>query len=209
MNNSDYSRTRKSHKDPIQSTGTGHYKLYGKTFSFIPAYYPGLEVRQLEHAGRIVLDQVINDPPPYWFVTLLNARADDQALLRKHFGPRFGGGRILGSRRFVSLAEATAYFEVLCQIQKFAAEIEKARKVKEDRKGRLAVHQATLKMYSTPPVKPKSDPKISPIQKRNETRRDKAAGNGVAFLDRETFDPPERSTGLLEGSVSGPEGSQS
>src|SRR6516164_8315537 len=108
-------------KRPVQSTGTGRYKLYGNTFAFIPAYYPGLRVRQLERRGRIVLDEVINDRPVYWFVTLLNARAEDQALLRQQFGERFGGGRILGNRRFVGLADAREYFEALCQIPKFAA----------------------------------------------------------------------------------------
>ena len=29
-------------------------------------------MRRLKRFGRIVLDQVINDPPPYWFVTVQN-----------------------------------------------------------------------------------------------------------------------------------------
>jgi hypothetical protein len=85
----------------------------------------------------------------------------------------------------------------LCQVPKFAAETERAQKVKEDRKERLAAHQATLKMYSTPPINPKSDPKISPIQKGNEVGRDKVPGNGTAFLDRATFDPPRGLHGAI------------
>jgi hypothetical protein len=56
------SRAKSRASDPL-ANGTGRYKLYGKIFAFIPAYYPGLKVRELEHCGRIVLDEVINDPP--------------------------------------------------------------------------------------------------------------------------------------------------
>jgi hypothetical protein len=196
--------------------------LYGNTFAFIPAYYPGLRVRQLERRGRIVLDEVINDRPVYWFVTLLNARAEDQALLRQHFGERFGGGRILGNRRFVDLADAKEYFDALCCVPKFAAEIERRKKVKADRKERLAALQSTLKMYSTPPtrtspiqkskdsgkVKRRTTP-IAFLEKEESSGGVKSRGTPTPFLDRETFDPPEASTGLLDGSVNESEGSQS
>ena len=142
------------------------------------------------------------------FVTLLNARADDQALLREHFGPRFGGGRILGNRRFVDLRAARQYFEALCQIPKFAAEIERAQKVRADRKERLATQQATLKMYSSPPVKPEQNPQSCPIQKRNAAGRVKYRGTPTPFLDRETFDPPEAFAGQFEGSSSDPQGEE-
>ena len=163
----------------VQSTGTGRYKLYGNVFAFIPAYYPGLKVHQLERRGRIVLDEVINDRPPYWFVTLLNARTEDQALLRQHFGEQFGGGRILGNRRFVDLTDAKSYFEALYQVPKFAAEIERRSKVKAARKERLVALQSTLQMYSTPPTK------TSPVQKGKDSGRVKSRTVPTASLEKE------------------------
>jgi hypothetical protein len=47
-----------------------------------------------------------------------------------------------------------------------------------------------------------SRPKRS-IGTGNGSGRDKVPGKAVSRLDRETFDPPEASTGLLEESVSG------
>ena len=198
----------------VQSTGTGRYKLYGNVFAFIPAYYPGLKVHQLERRGRIVLDEVINDRPPYWFVTLLNARTEDQALLRQHFGEQFGGGRILGNRRFVDLTDAKSYFEALYQVPKFAAEIERRSKVKAARKERLVALQSTLQMYSTPPtktspvqkgkdsgkVKSRTVPTAS-LEKEEDSGRVEHQGTPIPFLDRATFDPSEASTRLLEGSA--------
>jgi hypothetical protein len=213
-----YSQKQSSHKRPVQSTGTGRYKLYGMVFAFLPAYYPGLKVRQLERRGRVVLDEVLNDRPPYWFVTLLNARAEDQALLRQHFGPRFGGGRTLGNRRFTGLADARSYFEALCQISKFAAEIERGKKVKADRKERLIANQSSLKMYSTPPTKTSSIQKgkdfgkvkcrPAPVafpEKEGESGRVENRGTPVPFLDRGTLPPLEASTELLGDSVDEPE----
>jgi hypothetical protein len=213
--------TSSSHKRHTLSSGTGRYRIYGDLYAFMPTYYPGLKVRQLGRAGRIVLDEVINDRPAYWFVTLLNAKAEDQALLRQHFGPRFGGGRILGNRRFVDLADAREYFEALCQIPKFAAEIERRGKVKAERKERLESLQSTLKMYSTPPtrtspiqksedsgrVKHRTTP-VASLEKEKASGRVEYQGTPTPFLNKGTFDLPEAFTGQSGGLVKGPEGSQ-
>jgi hypothetical protein len=44
-----------------------------KTFFHLPdkafgGAYEGLKARRLNQVGRLVLYQIINDPPPYWMI---------------------------------------------------------------------------------------------------------------------------------------------
>jgi hypothetical protein len=73
---------------------------------------------------------VVNDPPLYWFVTLLKLNQADRVLLRKHSGSCLGSGRN-GTCRFLSFNRAIAHFEAMTRVPEWAAEIHKAQKVKE------------------------------------------------------------------------------
>jgi hypothetical protein len=70
---------------------------------------------------------VVNDPPLYWFVTLLKLNQTDRVLLRKHFGSCFGSGRN-GTCRFLTFNRAVTHFEAMTRAPEWAAEIDKAQK---------------------------------------------------------------------------------
>jgi hypothetical protein len=106
----------------------------------------GLQGRLGKPSG-VVLDKVMNDQPPYWFVTLLKLDQTDQLLLRKHFGPRSGDGRN-GTSRFLSFEQALARFEAMTPVPEWAAEIDEAQKVYLKRRERLKALQSTGRMRS-------------------------------------------------------------
>jgi hypothetical protein len=93
-----------------------------KTFFDLPAPYGeavngpdgkpiSLRVRRLEHSGRLGLYQIINDPPPYWFVTIksFEPMGRDSVLISK----KLAHPHKIGTWRFVDLASAKAKFEQL------------------------------------------------------------------------------------------------
>lgn len=95
----------------------------------------------------MVLEKVINDPPPYWFVTLLNLTTADQVFLRENFGPDRGGSRNY-TCRFVSFERAITHFEAVTRLPKWAAEIDETQKVYLKRRRRLRALQSIERMRS-------------------------------------------------------------
>ena len=70
-----------------------------------------LRVRRLKHSGRLVLYQIMNDPPLYWFVQIRNFEPNgrdriliEKKLIRCHSVP---------SWRFLHLAKAETKYEQL------------------------------------------------------------------------------------------------
>ena len=81
-----------------------------KTFYWLDGAYEGLKVRRLDRFGPVVLDQVINDGAPYWFVTIRAFEPErDQPILKELFGQKLGNG----TRRFVRMTDARDYLERL------------------------------------------------------------------------------------------------
>jgi hypothetical protein len=82
-----------------------------------------LRVRRLKRFGRIVLDQVINDPPPYWFVTTQGyCPVRDLKIQSRLFrNCRWGNG----NWRFSRLSDAEATFQRLGSAPEYAADEEK------------------------------------------------------------------------------------
>jgi hypothetical protein len=94
----------------------------GKVFFSLQGSYEGLRVRRLKRAGRLVLDQVANDGPLYWFVTVrgFDERRDRSLLART--GSRWGNGTF----RFTTLQEAEAKFGELLAFPEYMQEAAEA-----------------------------------------------------------------------------------
>jgi hypothetical protein len=94
-----------------------------KTFFQLAGPYQALRVRRLKRVGRIVLDQIINDVPPYWFVTVQNYDPvkDLEIQIRLFPDSRWGNG----NWRFVRLSDAEATFETLATAPEYQMDEEK------------------------------------------------------------------------------------
>ena len=92
-----------------------------KTYFVLQGQYDQLKVRRLDRYGRLVLDQVINDGKPYWLVTIRGFKEHDRQLLSRALNQGWGNG----TRRFVSLESAKAYFDRLAQTPEYGADEKK------------------------------------------------------------------------------------
>jgi len=127
-----------------------------KTFHYLRGAYEGLRVRRLQQFGRIVLDQIINDPPAYWFVTVRNY--DEVLELKRQIDLfpdcRWGNG----NWRSCDLERAKTHFAKLCSHPDYVAEGEKAQKLRVARKERIKALQQAGKMRLVPPIGAKINP---------------------------------------------------
>jgi hypothetical protein len=97
-----------------------------KTFFQLAGPYEGLRVRRLKRFGRIVLDQVINDAAPYWFVTVqgYDPMRDLKIQSRLFRNCRWGNG----NWRFVRLSDAEAKFEAFADAPEYQSDEKKRQK---------------------------------------------------------------------------------
>jgi hypothetical protein len=114
-----------------------------KVFFNLQGGYEGLRVRRLKRSARIVLDQVINDLPHYWFVTIrnFNARIDRPRLVA--VGERPWGN---GTWRFLTLECAESTFERLRTLPEYAAEERRAENCRIRQRERLLEYQHSGKI---------------------------------------------------------------
>jgi hypothetical protein len=60
-----------------------------------------LRLRRLEQAGRLELVQIVNDPPPYWFVLIRNFDQSSDSKDRRALAPVASGWSGNGVWRFL------------------------------------------------------------------------------------------------------------
>jgi hypothetical protein len=96
-----------------------------------------LRLRRLEQAGRLALVQIVNDPPPYWFVLIRNF---DQSPNGKDRQALAGVTNAWGNGvwRFLDFAKARSRFEAFKALPIFVEEAKNAQKQREEKKERLA-----------------------------------------------------------------------
>jgi hypothetical protein len=122
--------------DPSAWSRLSNGSVWVKTFFQLPdqafgGAYEGLKVRRLDQVGRLVLYQIINDPPPYWMIWI------------KAFKPRrdTAPGLIHPDKipvwRFTDIEKARAKFTALASLPIFVAEAEKVAKSRESAKQRI------------------------------------------------------------------------
>ena len=96
-----------------------------------------------------MLDRIINDPPPYWFVTVRNYHEvlDLRRQIDRFPDCRWGNN----NWRFVDFERAKAHFAKLCSHPDYVAEGQKAQKLRLARKEPIKALQQVGKMRSLPP----------------------------------------------------------
>ena len=110
-----------------------------KTFFNLTGAYEGLKVRRLARFGRVVLDRVINDGAPYWFVAIRNFDETRDWPLIRSFSTSWGKG----TWRFVRLTDAERCFERLKLIPEYIADELKAENNRRKNSERMrAIHDS-------------------------------------------------------------------
>jgi hypothetical protein len=113
-----------------------------RTFILMKGFYEGLRARRLEVYGRLELLEIMNDPPPYWFIRLYGKERPLDA--------RYWDGKDTGlCWRLTELAAARLKFAELCSQPEYIQEAEKARNLSEAKRQRAleGVRSGKLKPF--------------------------------------------------------------
>jgi hypothetical protein len=107
-----------------------------KTFFRLPekafgGAYAGLKARRLKQVGRLVLYQIVDDPPAYWMIWIKGFNP------KKDIAPGLIHPDKIPVWRFTDIDSAKAKFADLAKLPTFLAEEEKAAKLRVSAKQRI------------------------------------------------------------------------